>query len=164
LNSEKTRFKLAGTVSIIFVLFLLSGFFYIGTPFKTSEAFKTLSGDTRLIIGITHVVLGDNEDKNTAFWENADAVIASLPNQHGYLGHKIRKKLFSNDAWTMTIWESSTSLNSFVNGEVHSTAIGYGLPAVKEARFVRFTALKSDIPLSWKTVEEEMQKNGRKLY
>ena len=64
----------------------------------------------------------------------------------------------------MTIWESSTSLNSFVNGEVYSAAIGYGSPAVKEARFMRFTAFKSDIPPSWKTVEEDMQKNGRKLY
>ena len=64
----------------------------------------------------------------------------------------------------MTIWQSSISLNSFVNGEIHSTAIGYGLPAAKEAKLVRFTVLRSDIPLSWKIVEEEMQKNGRKLY
>ena len=64
----------------------------------------------------------------------------------------------------MTVWKNSSSLNEFVRGDIHSDAISDGLPAVKQARFVRFTARRFDIPLSWDIVEKQMVENGRKLY
>ena len=117
-----------------------------------------------MVVGITHVLLGDDGERNEVFWEKADSVIASLSNHQGYLGHRIRKKLFSSEAWTMTVWKYSSSLNEFVRGDIHSGAISDGLPAVKQARFVRFTALRFDFPLSWDIVEKQMLENGRNLY
>ena len=157
-------FKLFKVTIIFLTFFLSSGCFYIGPPFKFSDSFEELSDDTEVVVGITHVLLGDDEEKNELFWEKADSVIASLSNQQGYLGHRIRKKLFSNEAWTMTVWKNSSSLNEFVRGDIHSGAISDGLPAVKQARFVRFTARRFDIPLSWDIVEKQMVENGRKLY
>ena len=110
------------------------------------------------------MLLGDDEEKNELFWEKADSVIASLSNQQGYLGHRIRKKLFSNEAWTMTVCKNLSSLNEFVRSDIHSGAIRDGLSAVKQARSVRFTALRFDIPLSWDIVENQMEEYGRKLY
>ena len=157
-------FKLFKVTIIFLTFFLSSGFFYIGPPFKFSDSFEELSDDTEVVVGITHVLLGDDEEKNELFWEKADSVIASLSNQQGYLGHRIRKKLFSNEAWTMTVWKNSSSLNEFVRSDIHSGAIRDGLSAVKQARSVRFTALRFDIPLSWDIVEKQMEENGRKLY
>ena len=88
-------FKLFKVTIIFLTFFLSSGCFYIGPPFKYSDSFEELSDDTEVVVGITHVLLGDNEEKNEVFWEKADSVIASLSNHEGYLGYRIRKKLFS---------------------------------------------------------------------
>jgi heme-degrading monooxygenase HmoA len=80
------------------------------------------------------------------------------------LGHKVRKQLLGNEAWTMTVWQNEESLNHFVRGDMHSNAIQNGLDAVAKARFVRFTIERSKIPLSWDEAEKMMNEKGRDLY
>lgn len=117
-----------------------------------------------VVVGITHVTLGDEPEKNHVFWDYANRVIDSLPEHEGYLGHKMRRKLFKSEAWTMTLWENDQALNRFVRGQRHSTAMGNGLPAVKSARFVRLILPHAQTPPDWATVEKMMSEKGRNLY
>ena len=60
-------FKLFKVTIIFLTFFLSSGFFYIGPPFKFSDSFEELSDDTEVVVGITHVLLGDDEEKMSYF-------------------------------------------------------------------------------------------------
>jgi heme-degrading monooxygenase HmoA len=116
------------------------------------------------VVGITHVTLGDEREKNGVFWDYTRQVIESLPEHQGYLGHKLRKKLLADEAWTMTVWADEDALDQFVRGSVHVMAMGNGLPAVKSARFVRLILPRTQTPLDWDTAEQMMSEKGRKLY
>ena len=143
---------------------MLTGCFYLGPFFEASDRFVELSNDQTVVVGITHVTLADESRKNAIFWDHTRQVIQSLPKHKGYLGHKMRKKLFIDEAWTMTVWEDDNALNSFVRGGIHGTAMGKGLPAVKKARFVRLAMPRSQAALSWSKAEEIMKAKGRDLY
>ena len=151
-------------VTAFLAFFFLTGFFYVGPPFKSTEALKSLPPDSTVMVGITHVTVGDDRKKNKVFWDNTFTVVESLPKHEGYLGHKIRKILLGKQGWTMTVWQDENSLNRFVRGSTHASAIGTGLPAVTEARFVRLSVKRSELPLSWEQAETLMDTQGRKLY
>lgn len=142
----------------------LSGCFYLGPPFKAVEQFAVVPSDSSVVVGITHVTLGDEHEKNNVFWDYTRQVIDSLPEHQGYLGHKLRKKLLVDEAWTMTVWEDEDALDRFVGGSRHGMAIGKGLPAVKSARFVRLILPRAQTPLDWDTAEQTMSEKGRNLY
>ena len=146
------------------LLSLLSGCFFLVAPFKASDQFSSVSLDKPVVVGITHVTLGSKSDSNKIFWDSTHRVIESLPDHQGYLGHKVRKRLFVNEAWTMTIWEDEGALDRFVSSEQHRSAMAQGLPAVKAARFLRHTLPRSDAPIDWKTAEKLMSTKGRVLY
>ncbi len=157
--------KIIAKISFIVAAFTtLTAFFYISPPFKSSKLFKELPDDSKIIIAVTHVQLAQDKKQNKIFWQNTTRVTDSLPTNKGYLGHDIRKKIFINEGWTLTIWTDEDALENFVYGKVHAQAMQQSLPAVKEARFVRFTRRVKDIPLSWQQVEKIMQQQGRKLY
>jgi len=146
------------------ILSALSGCVYLGPPFKVNDQFTSVPLDKQVVVGITHVILNGNSDSNRKFWDNTNRVVESLPDHKGYLGHKLRKKLFVNDAWTMTIWENDDALNQFVRGDQHRQAMANGLPAVKSAQFLRLSLPRSQTPIDWSTVEQLMKDKGRDLY
>ena len=150
-------------ITFLHVVILLSAC-NISIPFQSSDALGTLSPDAPVIVGITHVVLDHDPEKNDVFWHHASNIIDSLPAQKGYLGHKVRMQLFGNEAWTMTVWLDEESLDSFVMSEPHSEAMAHGLDAVKIARFSRFTLNRSDLPMAWMDAEVIMNAQGRELY
>lgn len=143
---------------------MLSGCFFFGPPFEANARFASVPQDKPVIVGVTHVTLGSNSKSNKAFWDHTYQVVESLPDHHGYLGHRVRKKLFINEAWTMTVWEDEDALNKFVRGSQHGKAMANGLAAVKKARFVRFALPRSETPIDWKTTEQFMKTKGRNLY
>ncbi|MFN7709543.1 MAG: hypothetical protein ACK5O7_01070 [Holosporales bacterium] len=143
--------------------FLLSAF-TISTPFRASETMNTMAPDHRVVVGITHVTLGEDREKNDLFWTLTETVVDSLAIQKGYLGHKRRKQLFGNQAWTMTVWLDDASLNGFIRAETHSKAIREGMDAMLKSRFVRVTLPRSKVPLSWNEAEKIMEEKGREMY
>lgn len=138
--------------------------FNLNLPFQQGKAFAQLPPDTPLTVGITHVTLGDDRQKNRVFWDHTLQVIDSLPQHQGYLGHKVRKKIFGKEAWTMTIWTDAEALAGFVRGDTHSQAMQNGLDAVEAARFVTTVIVRADLPLDWAEAEALMNKQGRRLY
>ena len=152
------------TIFVTGLLPILSGCVYLGPPFEAVEQFAVVPRDRSVVVGITHVALGDEHEKNNVFWDYTRQVINSLPEHQGYLGHKLRKKLFADEAWTMTIWEDEDALDRFVRSSRHAMAMGKGLPAVKSARFVRLILPRAQTPLDWDIAEQMMSEKGRTLY
>ena len=142
----------------------MSGCFYLGPPFKAVEQFAVVPSDRTVVVGITHVTLGNEHEENNVFWDYTRQVIESLPEHQGYLGHRLRNKPLADEAWTMTVWEDEDALDRFVHGSVHGMAIGKGMPAVKSARFVRLILPRAQTPLDWDTAEQMMSEKGRNLY
>ena len=136
----------------------------ISSPFSQSELLTNLASDEKVVVGITHVELHPDSDANSLFWQHTYRVIDSLENQQGYLGHRVRRDLGGASGWTMTVWEDEAALISFKQSNVHTTAIANGLPAVANARFLRLTLNKSELPLPWNELEKKMDQQGRKLY
>jgi heme-degrading monooxygenase HmoA len=149
---------------VVLSSFFLSGCFYISMPFQSTDSIQEKADETPVVVGITHVILGDDAEKNDIFWEYTNLVVDNLGENTGYLGHRLRKRLFANDAWTMTVWETEENLDDFVSSETHRSAIQKGLPAVAEARFVRFTVEASRVPVAWDEVEQIMAEKGRDMY
>ncbi len=136
----------------------------LGTPFRSTDTLEALPNDAKVMVGITHVITGDDSKKNDVFWDHTMRVVDSLPSNQGYLGHKIRKQIFGHEGWTMTVWQDEASLQRFIDSQKHRDAIKNGIDAVAMASFVRFEALKSDMPISWDYAKKIMNKKGRDIY
>ncbi len=136
----------------------------IGTPFRMADndrANTSVDKNQTVMVGITHVVVGQNRKRTKTFWNHVKSVQGSLEEQPGFIGGAIRRELFGNEAWTMTVWTDEESLNGFVRSQVHRTAMTEGWPALKSARFARMEVSRDQIPLSWKQAEELLDTVGR---
>lgn len=161
---EVTLTRKALSLGFILSAWLISSAFTFGTPFRSSQTLEKLPPDTPVVVAMTHVTVGRDKKKNDIFWDYTFRVADALPEHDGYLGHKIRKKLFGNDGWTITVWKDEKSLDYFVHGKAHVDAIQNGLGAVAKGRFARVILQRSQIPLSWSDAEAIMREKGRDLY
>ena len=143
--------------------FSLSACVYVSKPFTASEAFKKLPAAQEIIVSVTHVVLSDNKDEAKKFWTYNQDVIDSLPENNGYLGHKLRLKLFSGEAWTLTVWDDRDALGQFVFGDVHNTAMFEAMSAVARGRSITASFSVDQVPPSWEDLEKLMDAEGRNL-
>lgn len=134
-------------VSIISLSFL-SGC-QIATPFK-SVASKELDPNAELLVVVTHARLG--QQGHGEFYRQTGKVLDSMKGQPGLIGHSIRRTIGGDKAWTMTIWEDEASINAFVRGAAHRTAVRRSNASMTDIDFHRFTIPASQAPLSWKQV------------
>ena len=156
-----------GLLQLVITLLLLSSFFgcVIDTPLK-GPGVESGSGEMKdeaetVFVSLTYAVLVDDPKLNSTFWSHVGMVEASLPGHPGFVGYSKRKRLFGNEAWTMTIWTDEKSLNDFIESEVHQTAIRDSMKALDSATFARIELKREEIPLSWKSALPLLDKYGR---
>lgn len=114
------------------------------------------SGESKTVmIGITHAIVDGKNRKQ--FDKHTRLVIKSLPQHDGYVGHRVRTRIFGNEVWTMTVWQDERSLDAFVRAPIHREAIKQGLGGVKSAQFLRFEYPAADVPPSWDEVIERLK-------
>lgn len=140
------------TISLILVSLtagiLLSGC-QIATPFKSVAAeVNGLAPDAELLVVVTHATLGPKGRGD--FYRQTGMVVDSLKDQPGLIGHSIRRTIAGDKAWTMTIWKDEASMNDFVRGQAHRTAVEKGDASMMDSDFHRFTIPASQARLSWK--------------
>ncbi len=136
----------------------------ISTPFRAPEIDPSGQAvgapDDRVVVGVTHVVVGKDGRRAKTFWSNVWKVKGSLEARPGFLGASLRRQLFGNQAWTMTVWEDHQSLDAFVRHAVHRSAMKEGMPALVKARFARIEVARDEIPISWKRAERLLETEG----
>ena len=161
---DTRRWQLAGRTALFLALgACLNACIYVSQPFTKSEALEELPATQNVIVSVTHVVLQKDRAQARRFWNFNQRVVDTLPENQGYLGHKLRLRLFSGEAWTMTVWEDRAALSQFVFGDVHDTAIMEAMSAVADGRSFTTSVSVDQLPLSWDYAERLMNEKGQSL-
>ena len=161
---KQKRPLFARWIVLIFAMIGLGGC-AIATPFKgpgySSSKGVTASGSGPVTIAITQAVLKDDGTQRKSFWNQVSSVETSLANQPGLIGYSLRRELIGDNSWTLTAWVDEDSLRAFIEDVAHQDAIRDARGALMQARFVRTTLSRADLPLSWTTALEILEQRGR---
>ncbi|MDJ0951410.1 MAG: hypothetical protein QNJ94_21065 [Alphaproteobacteria bacterium] len=137
----------------------------ISTPFRgpgyDPNKGVTLEGEGKVVVSLTEAVLRADGERRPVFWANVGRVEASLEGREGLVGYAMRRQLFGNQAWTMTVWADEASLIAFVESAAHQTAIREAGGALEAARFARVAIDREDIPISWERALELLDSGSR---
>ena len=145
--SNRWQWQQAGQKVIIVALAAcLNACIYVSQPFTKSQALEELPAEKNVIVSVTHVVLQKDRAQARRFWKFKQRVVDTLPENQGYLGHKLRLRLFSGEAWTMTVWEDRAALSQFVFGDVHDAAIMEAMRAVAGGSCLRPQSALNNCP------------------
>ncbi len=120
----------------------------IATPFLiVKEPIK--EPEKILIVSITYAKTEEKSEKNKSFWKNVNSIKDNIKENSGLIGISISKKIFGNEAWTMTVWETEEDLENFIVSKRHSQAIDESEEALATSKFARLKMKHKDIPLPW---------------
>lgn len=128
----------------------------ISTPYKRGVA---VAPTDVVVVAVTYARY--RPDQAAEFWRLTNAVQDSLPGQAGYVGHRLRRRLFANEAWTMTVWKDAQALEAFVSSPAHRTAMRATARLVEDAGFARFEVRGADLPLGWEPALTALAEQGR---
>ena len=106
------------------------------------------AGDT-VLVAITHTVLNRDRMARRAFGRHLWKVVDAMPEQPGLVGYSVRRELFGDEAWTLSVWVDEASLEGFVRSEAHRNAIAVGGRALESVRFARIELEAEELPLEW---------------
>ena len=83
------------------------------------------------------------------FFKDTRAVLATMADQPGLLGHAVRFEIFGNKAWTMTAWKDEASLTAFVRSPAHREAVRRSGETAQNIRFASVEVPLAELPMSW---------------
>jgi heme-degrading monooxygenase HmoA len=83
------------------------------------------------------------------FFKDTKAVLATMGEQPGLLGHAVRFEIFGNKAWTMTAWKDEASLTAFVRSPAHREAVRRSGETAQNIRFASVEMPLGALPMSW---------------
>ncbi|PKA26439.1 DUF3291 domain-containing protein [Leptospira levettii] len=135
----------------------------IATPFQRNESVNKdlYENETEVVIAITEVEISGSYSLRSIFWNRVSSVRSKLNQNEGYLGGAIRREIFGNRAWTMTVWKNESALDQFVYSKEHEIAMKEGGPAVKKSKFYRGFVKWKELPISWERAEKLIDEEGR---
>lgn len=112
-----------------------------------------------VVVAVTRASL--DPQRRAAFDRYTASLIDTLPKQPGLLGYSVRRELFGNDAWTMTVWRDDAARRAFVYSQLHQEAITDTYGTLVNARFIRYPAMPGDLPPKWADVLKRLDLDGR---
>ncbi|PJZ36862.1 hypothetical protein CH354_12270 [Leptospira levettii] len=151
------------TNTMIMILFSWLIHCKIATPFQRNESVNKdlYENETEVVIAITEVEISGSYSLRSIFWNRVSSVRSKLNQNEGYLGGAIRREIFGNRAWTMTVWKNESALDQFVYSKEHERAMKEGGPAVKKSKFYRGFVKWKELPISWERAEKLIDEEGR---
>lgn len=118
----------------------------IGMPLR-GPGLEAAGSPERVIVAVTHAKL--HWTKRAAFDRHIQIVADALPRFPGLVGYSLRKQIFGDEAWTMSIWASHEAMQAFVRSPVHRAAVAAGRPAIKSMRYRAVEVASSELPIGW---------------
>ena len=79
-----------------------------------------------------------------------------LSRSPGLIGYSLLAEPFHRRFWTLSAWQDSASLMSFVEQIPHNKIMQSLAPHMGKTRFVRWTVTATDIPLNWKDAQSRL--------
>ncbi len=107
--------------------------FSISTPFVYPQGKAAIAQNAKLVV--THAFIQDG--KAGPFYSRSEEVVKSLKGQPGLLAYSVRRQLFGNQAWTLTVWDSERSKSAFIRSSAHHSALAEASSVLSCARFLR---------------------------
>lgn len=107
--------------------------FSISTPFVYPQGKAAIAQNAKLVV--THAFIQDG--KSGPFYSRSEEVVKSLKGQPGLLAYSVRRQLFGNQAWTLTVWDSERSKSAFIRSSAHQSAMAEASSVLSCARFLR---------------------------
>ena len=107
--------------------------FSVSTPFVYPQGKAAIAQNAKLVV--THAFI--QEGKSGPFYSRSEEVVKSLRGQPGLLAYSVRRQLFGNQAWTLTLWESENSKSAFIRSSAHQLAMAEASSVLSCARFLR---------------------------
>ncbi len=103
-------------------------------------------GDT-VWLAMTHARLDTH--RRERFDEHTWRVYDAMPEHEGLVLYSVGKRLFGDEAWTLTIWRDHDALDRFATSRSHVDAIDAGRPALRRIRSHVVEIPAAEIPRSW---------------
>lgn len=88
-----------------------------------------------------------------AFSARLDEILTALPANDGLVAFSVRRELFGDHIWTMSVWRDDDSLDRFLASPEHVRAVREGGIPRGSVDFVRVALPKALLPLSWPQAE-----------
>lgn len=131
---------------ILAMLLVMLGGCTIATPYRSLPGQAAEPGETR-VVALTHAVLDPATRRD--FDRQTEKIFNVLGQQPGIVGYSVRRQLFGNEVWTMTVWRDEASRARFVTSQMHRDGIADGGKAVRQGRFVRIEVPAAEAPIPW---------------
>lgn len=126
--------------------------FSISTPFTYPRGNAVKANNAKLVV--THAYI--REGQSTPFYSRSEDVVKSLKDQPGLLAYSVRRQLFGNQAWTLTLWDSENSKSAFIRSSAHQKAMAEASSVLHCARFLRVDWSGEVTNLGWDEVLERL--------
>jgi len=133
----------------------LTGFAFSGPFKKTALAREGGLAPDRPVL----VVVSATEHRpgmRAEFFKDTKAVLATMADQPGLLGHGVRFEIFGSKAWTMTAWKDEASLAAFVRSPAHREAVRRSGETAQNIRFASVEVPLAALPMSWAEAEQRL--------
>jgi hypothetical protein len=129
-----------------------------------NSSMKSLIGDPNryVYIAITNAYL--DRSKRSLFDRKTQEIYKSLDKYEGYLMGSVRLKILGKEVWTYTVWSNKEALDKFVNSHQHLDAMYNSDTAIMQMRSLVLKIKARDIPISWKKLEEIIEREKMKDY
>ena len=164
MNTKPITSRHRPTRLLISLLGLCLGGCAIATPFRgpgfIAGRVSGVEPDQPVVVVVTNARV--HSDRRAPFDLHTRKVMDSLPAQPGLVGFSVRRELFGDEAWTMTVWKSEADRARFVASDTHRAAMAAGAPALKAVRFSRVEIPAKDIPISWDRAKQLLDEQPRK--
>lgn len=119
------------------------------TPFDPSRLRERGSASDVLPVSVTHATLGA---ERKVFYRETLRVYRSLAAQEGLLAFAIRREVFGNQVWTVTVWASAAARTQFLRSAAHQQAVRLGRAAIQSLRTCRWMLRRDQLPPDWAAV------------
>ncbi len=126
----------------------------ISTPFRKIEGNSDKDPNRIVLVSFTHVILGENSDINELFWDYVFKINDQISTTDGAIGHSLRKKIFADEGWTMSVWEDHNWMMQFVDSDLHKEALEKTASAISKVEYARVKMPLSKVPPSWEEAEK----------
>ncbi|MGV6809365.1 MAG: DUF3291 domain-containing protein [bacterium] len=133
----------------------------IGSPFRWAKHLNKhdiQASSKVVIVGITYARIHHDKSLRRLFFDHVKRVNASLTKQQGFIGSGLRFQPWGNEAWTVSVWESTHDMQQFVYSEPHLSAMKEASKTMVVAKTTHIELDTKDLPLKWREVLNQLDK------
>lgn len=116
--------------------------------------------DDPVTMVITHAVV--DRARRRPFDDYTRRLVAALDagRYEGLVGFSVRKELFGDEVWTVTVWSDPRAMQRFAGSELHREAMHRAGDALRSVEVRHVEAPRAEIPWSWERVLAQLEPRG----